>query len=576
VVLALVSHADDATVQAEACRALAYLALNADTRKQIVEAGGIEKIIAALAAHLQNAVVQFEGCRALANFGMETSNETRIAGADGVEAVVAALRAHEENCSVQSEGCRAIANLSLCAGIKARILDAGGADVVLGALRNHRQNSQVQVQACRAFAILGNETAYGAEISESDNISARKMDETKRLQEIIREKQRVKKELETTEMEKKRVEEELATKKAEMQHVDEELRFKRREVERVELALASRTCQVHDEEAVPRRTPSAQGFCKRLKRRVSTKQDDVTRELNAKVGEDQTDTEYLKPSRILDVILGPAPRSGARGMARPVLPGVPVPVPRPSVSPPGSTTSTHGRGGRSATGAARAPPLEHQVATRAARQIPNPPCRPPQLDVLTGSASPDEDLAVKAREKLRVEEELGLKIQEKQRVEEELMMQVNAKAALDAEVAARMFEKLQIEENLVVSLRHEDDAFWRVRKEMESLEGEVKAGYSFVIADVQPDSESDEEKEKEPDNNDDDGLTAESDTLKKMRATKFFKTMFKSQKEFDPDMQNLEYSSESCPPEFRRDHGWSTDMQWGITDESTDATMDSD
>ena len=71
-------------VQAEACRALAYLSLNPSTKAQIVANGGIENIVAALKAHVDDPLVQFEGCRALANLGMDASYELRIEEAGGV------------------------------------------------------------------------------------------------------------------------------------------------------------------------------------------------------------------------------------------------------------------------------------------------------------------------------------------------------------------------------------------------------------------------------------------------------------------------------------------------------------
>ena len=78
-------------VQAEACRALAYLSLNADTKKRIVESDGIKSIVTALNAHLDDALLQFEGCRALANLAMDPANEGGIEVAGGVHISAASI-----------------------------------------------------------------------------------------------------------------------------------------------------------------------------------------------------------------------------------------------------------------------------------------------------------------------------------------------------------------------------------------------------------------------------------------------------------------------------------------------------
>ena len=71
------------------------LAVDADNRKAIASAGGIDAVVSALRSHGgSHAGVAEQGCGALRNLAVDDDNEKAIASAGGIAAVVSALRAH--------------------------------------------------------------------------------------------------------------------------------------------------------------------------------------------------------------------------------------------------------------------------------------------------------------------------------------------------------------------------------------------------------------------------------------------------------------------------------------------------
>jgi hypothetical protein len=98
-------------------------------------------------------------------------------------------------------------------------------------------------------------------------------------------------------------------------------------------------------------------------------------------------------------------------------------------------------------------------------------------------------LRQKSEKLLLVENELELRLREKLDLEQELARKAQQKAMLDAELAARQTDNLDLDDLEVEHLEYEGDlgdAFARLKQEMESLKGEVKAGYNFVIAMPEP------------------------------------------------------------------------------------------
>ncbi|KAJ1641014.1 hypothetical protein T492DRAFT_831712 [Pavlovales sp. CCMP2436] len=135
------AHAANATVQEQACRALAIIAFLNDARRQAAsDAGALPQIVAAMSAHAANASVQKQACGAIFNI---------IYGND----------AQGANAGVQEKACWALCHIT--GGIDAQRLaraqaaaDTGPLPQIVAAMRARAANAVVQeMAALRTFTL---------------------------------------------------------------------------------------------------------------------------------------------------------------------------------------------------------------------------------------------------------------------------------------------------------------------------------------------------------------------------------------------------------------------------------------
>lgn len=144
-------------MQKGACFVLGNLGdINVNGKKNIMESGGIEILLAAVNNHLNSADVCESVCRALSKIAIRYSeSKVRIIAIGGVEAVVKVMKTFP-NCQALQEGaCASLVNLT-CRSIglaKAVEMGAMGAlEVLLAAVNNHLGSLYICKHACWALS----------------------------------------------------------------------------------------------------------------------------------------------------------------------------------------------------------------------------------------------------------------------------------------------------------------------------------------------------------------------------------------------------------------------------------------
>jgi len=141
-------------VQAAGCVAVRTLAVQADNKIKISDAGGIGVVLGAMRKHSEHAGVQEAGCGAVRNLAGSAENEVKISDEGGIAVVLEAMKKHAEHAGVQETGCGAIRNLAGNADNEVKICEEGGIGVVLGAMRKHAAHAGVQATGCGAVRNL--------------------------------------------------------------------------------------------------------------------------------------------------------------------------------------------------------------------------------------------------------------------------------------------------------------------------------------------------------------------------------------------------------------------------------------
>jgi hypothetical protein len=128
-------------------------------RRQAVEEGAIEALVAALRAHRADASVQWHGWWAVASLydddeiAFKNRHALKLASS-AIEAVVAALKAHPANAGVQQNGCYALWSMANTLGDKQVAGRCGAVHVVVAALQAHHDHCYVQYHGCEALHSL--------------------------------------------------------------------------------------------------------------------------------------------------------------------------------------------------------------------------------------------------------------------------------------------------------------------------------------------------------------------------------------------------------------------------------------
>lgn len=146
-VAAMTWHQDEAKVQVWAACMVDRICQGSDVagldrKQQAVEAGWLEALVSAMKAHADDEDVQFHSAKALHNICGDSAVrwKQQAAKAGAIEALVAAMVAHREDVKVQ--GWAAGALYSLCSAedaagtkLKHQVFKAGGLEVLLAALQ---------------------------------------------------------------------------------------------------------------------------------------------------------------------------------------------------------------------------------------------------------------------------------------------------------------------------------------------------------------------------------------------------------------------------------------------------------
>jgi hypothetical protein len=147
-------------VQASGCGFIGHLWFVVHIRKKVVDEGGLKAVITAMGANKENKVVQRWGCFALNTLlRVESSWAGTLVNAKGIDLVIAAMNAHPNHADLQAKGCDFFILLSKAqygAGPDYRklILDGKGLIPVVEAQRIHRDNPTVMAAVRAAYAAI--------------------------------------------------------------------------------------------------------------------------------------------------------------------------------------------------------------------------------------------------------------------------------------------------------------------------------------------------------------------------------------------------------------------------------------
>lgn len=144
------------------CKAFMDLMCHADNRKLAGSQGGTPMIIRAMRIFRLDAEFIEKGLATLSDFCAYRTNGTQIVQANGVDDIVAAMVRFRMSLPMQREGSRTLTLLMKATGDHARrrLVHAGGGEAIVFALERfgaiEETNASVTVEACRALAMLFN------------------------------------------------------------------------------------------------------------------------------------------------------------------------------------------------------------------------------------------------------------------------------------------------------------------------------------------------------------------------------------------------------------------------------------
>ena len=101
VVRSMWSHSDDVAVQEKAIEALTVFSEHPSNIPVILEAGGIEAVLAAMQTHASISDIQIKGCAILSNFAFDDSTKVKIVDKDALDILVMAMVLHSDNEEIQ-------------------------------------------------------------------------------------------------------------------------------------------------------------------------------------------------------------------------------------------------------------------------------------------------------------------------------------------------------------------------------------------------------------------------------------------------------------------------------------------
>ena len=147
---AMKAHPDLNRVHEIGCDVIRLLSLgrNDDNYRLLGENGAYTVVVRSMWSHSQNIAIQERAVEALAVLSEHSNNVPVILDAGGIEAVLAAMHTFAESPHVQIKGCAMLSNFaSAVDSIKVKIVDEGALDVIVMAMVLHSDNEEIQVRA---------------------------------------------------------------------------------------------------------------------------------------------------------------------------------------------------------------------------------------------------------------------------------------------------------------------------------------------------------------------------------------------------------------------------------------------
>eukprot|EP00985_Skeletonema_marinoi_P016436 scaffold8842_cov130-Skeletonema_marinoi.AAC.1 len=144
------AHPDLNRVHEIGCDVIRLLSLgrNDDNYRLLGENGAYTVVVRSMWSHSQNIAIQERAVEALAVLSEHSNNVPVILDAGGIEAVLAAMHTFAESPHVQIKGCAMLSNFaSAVDSIKVKIVDEGALDVIVMAMVLHSDNEEIQVRA---------------------------------------------------------------------------------------------------------------------------------------------------------------------------------------------------------------------------------------------------------------------------------------------------------------------------------------------------------------------------------------------------------------------------------------------
>ena len=183
-------HPDAPRLQEKALGVLQNVSMrNANAKREIAHAGGINSVTAAMKEYLGSPTVLERAFTTMWSLAVLEQNQVEIANADGISLVVNGMMANINFDKVQKQACGCLCTLSSNSRNKTLIREAGGVDAIVYAMWAHFDSEMLQIEACRALSSLAvnvqtNEVMIATDGEINAIISAmRRFSESARLQE---------------------------------------------------------------------------------------------------------------------------------------------------------------------------------------------------------------------------------------------------------------------------------------------------------------------------------------------------------------------------------------------------------
>ena len=158
-------YSDNATIQANGCMILHYIANNGVNIPKIADTGGIVTIISAMKKHITEPQVQIFGCGVLKVLALNSDIKKTIASMDGIETIIASMKRYIYMDEVQKWGCGALWKLCLKNEDNQKILvNACGIVAIVDAIKKYTNNILIIQWGYKALYILATNQNYKSKI----------------------------------------------------------------------------------------------------------------------------------------------------------------------------------------------------------------------------------------------------------------------------------------------------------------------------------------------------------------------------------------------------------------------------